>query len=393
VDGLGETRTDPNPPTDMSQASYSVTFFPQAKTERRTPKKQAKTERRTPKKQASRSNRKRNTKKERADGTGASRELKYKQETKRRGKEKADKKQQVIVQAKQPTCEGCKEIRDFSSTIEDTGKGIQTEKLTKSYHKAFCRMLVGHIKEHQRMETQLTRDTKQATRRRWDAIIKNAVSSDMMKETVASKEEAWKRYKALKETVANDYDVTKGDIEAWSKANIVPAYKNNILNAIVRITEEARKIRRGRIEAVEDEARLMEAIARRQRATKEVLNGMKELKKDKDDQKKTRVDLLHEAEGMREDKCRDQETRVTNRGSQGIQQRTRAREGESRLKERENLRRQQQGARQMSSPRSRGKIRSRERATRPRTGGDNRNRIPKKKSKWDQKPAQQSSAK
>jgi hypothetical protein len=197
VDGLGETRTDPNPPTDMSQASYSVTFFPQAKTERRTPKKQA-----------SRSNRKRNTKKERADGTGASRELKYKQETKRRGKEKADKKQQVIVQAKQPTCEGCKEIRDFSSTIEDTGKGIQTEKLTKSYHKAFCRMLVGHIKEHQRMETQLTRDTKQATRRRWDAIIKNAVSSDMMKETVASKEEAWKRYKALKETVANDYDVT-----------------------------------------------------------------------------------------------------------------------------------------------------------------------------------------
>jgi hypothetical protein len=229
-------------------------------------------------------------------------------------------------------------------------------------------MLVGHIKEHQRMETQLTRDTKQATRRRWDAIIKNAVSSDMMKETVASKEEAWKRYKALKETVANDYDVTKGDIEAWSKANIVPAYKNNILNAIVRITEEARKIRRGRIEAVEDEARLMEAIARRQRATKEVLNGMKELKKDKDDQKKTRVDLLHEAEGMREDKCRDQETRVANRGSQGIQQRTRAREGESRLKERENLRRQQQGARQMSSPRSRGKIRSRERATRPRTG-------------------------
>lgn len=165
------------------------------------------------------------------------------------------------------------------------------------------------------------------------------------------------------------------------------------MNAIVRITEEARKIRRGRIEAVEDEARLMEAIARRQRATKEVLNGMKELKKDKDDQKKTRVDLLHEAEGMREDKCRDQETRVANRGSQGIQQRTRAREGESRLKERENLRRQQQGARQMSSPRSRGKIRSRERATRPRTGRDNGNRIPKKKSKWDQKPAQQSSAK
>lgn len=42
----------------------------------------------------------------------------------------------------------------------------------------------------------------------------------------------------------------------------------------------------------------------------------------------------------------------------------------------------------MSSPRSRGKIRSRERATRPRTGRDNGNRIPKKKSKWDQKPAQ-----